>query len=146
MMKHFVAILLAVAPMSAQAGEVFKATNTYVTETQAWPVDQKSGYWMVAFKGISQVTEGPVDTMGVECHGAGFWGDDGLKGNGICVHGEGDDKFTLRFETQPTGNSWTILSGTGKYKALTGAGTAVTEALPGNRRISKLVGEVTISK
>ena len=144
-MKHFIAILLSIAPMAAQAEENFKATNTYVTETKAWPVDQTTGYWMVAFKGISQVIEGPIDTMGVECHGAGFWGPEGLEGNGICVHGEGDDTFILRFDSQPSGNTWTILSGTGKYLGVSGAGTAVTEALPGNRRISRLAGKVTLS-
>ncbi|KMW59090.1 hypothetical protein AIOL_004071 [Candidatus Rhodobacter oscarellae] len=143
-MKHFIAIVLAMAPMAVHAGESFQATNTYVTESKAWPVDQATGYWMVAFEGVSQVTEGPIDTMRVECHGAGFWGPGGLDGGGICIHGEGDDTFILRFDSKPDGNTWTILSGTGKYQGLTGSGTAVTEALAGNRRISELVGDVSL--
>ena len=43
-MKHFIAILLAMSSVAAQAEENFKATNTYVTETKAWPVDQATGY------------------------------------------------------------------------------------------------------
>jgi len=143
-MKTFIALVLTLAPMAAPAAEKFAATNTYVTESQTWPVDDTSGYWMVAFKGVSQVTEGPVETMAVQCNGAGFWGPDGLDGNGICVHGDGDDTFILRFDSQPGGNTWEILSGAGKYEGLTGAGTAVTEALPGNRRISRLTGEVSL--
>ncbi len=141
-MKIIFACFLALTPVTVLAADAFKATNTYVTETQAWPVDEASGYWMVAFEGVSQVIEGPIDTMAVECHGAGFWGPEGLNGNGICLHGEGDDTFILRFDNKPSGNTWEILSGTGKYQGLSGNGTAVTERLPGNRRISKLVGEV----
>ena len=143
-MKILTFIMLAIAPIAAQAEDKFKATNVYVSESKAWPIDQSTGYWMVEFHGVSQVSEGPIDTLAVECHGAGFWGAEGLDGNGICIHGEGDDTFMLRFDSKPDGNTWAILSGTGKYHSLTGSGTALTEALPGNRRISKLEGNVNL--
>lgn len=143
-MKKLIAFVFALVPMAASAAEKFEATNTYVTETQLWPVDESSGYWMVKFQGVSQVTEGPIESMAVECHGAGFWGSKGLAGNGICMHGDGEDTFILRFDTEPNGNTWQILSGSGRYQDLSGAGTAITEALPGNRRITKLVGDVTL--
>jgi len=134
---------LLLTPFMAQSAENFTATNTYVTESKVWPTGEKAGYWIVKFSGVSQVTEGPVDTSAVECHGAGFWGASGANGSGICIHGTGDDTFILRFDTGSPENTWQILSGTGKYSGLTGKGTAATEKLPGNRRISKLVGKVS---
>ena len=69
-------------------------------------------------------------------------------GEGICVHGAGDDTFVLRWEAIPGGksNSWKVLSGKGKYAGIAGKGTATTKKLPGNRRISDLVGELELAK
>jgi len=141
-------LALALLPTVGLAAEKFTATNYYVTESHTWPTTQKTGYWMVRFTGVSQVSQGPVETLGVECNGAGFWGADGISGNGICVHGTGDDTFVLRWDTQPgaTENTWRILGGTGKYENLQGQGTATTQRLPGNRRISRLEGEVQLTK
>lgn len=146
MLKILIVLGITLSPAIGQAAEKFTATNTYVTESKAWPTGEKSGYWMVKFTGVSQVTAGPIDTMAVECHGAGFWGASGLDGNGICVHGVGDDTFILRFDTNSPKNTWQILTGTGKYLGLTGSGTATTKKLPGNRRISKLDGEVSLGE
>jgi hypothetical protein len=143
-MRTLCALGLALLPIAAQAADNFTATNTYVADTQTWPIDKNTGYWTVTFNGVSQVTEGPIDTMAVECHGAGFWGPEGIVGGGICLHGSGDDTFILRFDNAPDGNTWEIQSGSGKYKSLSGTGTAVTERLAGNRRISVLVGEVSL--
>ena len=140
--------LLASTASAASAGEKFAATNYYVTETKTWSTGEKTGYWMAKFTGVSQVSQGPVDTLSVECNGAGYWGTGGVSGNGICVHGTGDDTFVLRFDVREGAkdNSWTILSGSGKYQGLVGSGTATTEKLPGNRRISKLIGELEFQK
>lgn len=147
MLLFALALVLAPAP-GALAGEKVVATNYYVTESKAWPTGEKTGYWMVRFTGVSEMLEGPIDTLAVECNGAGFWDASGATGNGICVHGTGDDTFILRFDARAGGvpNSWKILSGKGKYKGLTGAGTASTKRLPGNRRISNLEGEVEFTK
>ena len=145
MLRIFIILGIILTPAIVQSAEKFSATNTYITESRLWPTDDKSGYWMIEFSGVSQVTTGPIDTMAVECHGAGFWGASGLDGNGICLHGVGDDTFILRFDTNSPNNTWRILSGTGKYSELTGNGVATTEKLPGNRRISTLEGEVSLS-
>ncbi len=148
MRKLLITLAICMAPTLAHAGEKFAATNYYVTETKAWPAGEKAGYWMVKFSGVSETTAGPVSTLSVECNGAGFWGRDGVSGTGICVHGTGDDTFILRWQANPGGkaNNWTILSGKGKYKGIAGAGTATTKKLPGNRRISKLIGEVELAE
>ena len=148
MRKLLISLAICMAPTLVHAGEKFAATNYYVTETKAWPTQEKAGYWMVKFSGVSETTAGPVGTLPVECNGAGFWSKTGATGNGICIHGSGDDTFILRWDATPGSkpNSWKILSGKGKYKGLTGQGTAITEKLPGNRRISKLVGEVKLAE
>lgn len=132
-------VLMAVG---ADAGEKFVATNYYVTKTNAMPIDEKSGFWIAKFEGISNVSSGPVDTMAVSCDGAGFWDINGVSGQGICVHGTDDDTFTLRWEALPGAveNQWEILSGKGKYLNLTGQGIAKTQKLSGNRRITTLEG------
>ncbi len=145
MIKPLIALGIALLPLAGASAEEFAATNTYVTETQTWPTGEKDGYWMVKFSGVSQVLAGPVETMAVECNGAGFWSAEGIVGNGICVHGSGEDTFVLRFDNKPGSNTWEILSGTGRYVTLTGSGTATTEKLPGNRRISLLGGEVSLA-
>jgi len=146
MLKILIILGTTLSPAIGQAAEKFTATNTYVTESRAWPTGEKAGYWMGKFTGVSQVTAGPINTMAVECHGAGFWGASSLEVDGICIHGDGDDTFILRFETNSPANTWQILTGTGKYLGLTGSGTATTEKLPGNRRISKLEGEVILGE
>ena len=148
-MKKFMFILaLAMAPSTVFAGEKFAATNYYVTESKTWPTGEKAGYWMVKFAGVSEVSQGPIDTLAVECNGAGYWGAGGVTGNGICVHGTGDDTFVLHWQADKgaKANAWKILSGKGNFKGLTGQGTATSKKLPGNRRISKLEGEVELAK
>ncbi len=148
-MKKFQLILvlafLASSVPTVSAGEKFTATNYYVTDTKTWLTGEKTGYWMAKFSGVSQVLQGPVDTLAVE---SGYWGAGGVSGNGICVHGTDEDTFVLRFEAREgvKANSWRILSGRGKYQGLVGEGTATTNKLPGNRRVSKLTGEMEIRK
>ena len=120
-MTRFLIITVAVLSTSmALAGEKLAAINYYVTETKTWSTDEKAGYW----------------------------GADGVSGNGICIHGSGDDTFALRWNADSGSkvNIWKILSGKGKYKGLTGQGTATTQKLPGNRRVSKLECEVDLPK
>ena len=145
MIKPLIALGIVLLPVAAASAEEFAATNAYVTETKAWPITTKDGYWMVRFEGVSQVTKGPIETMAVECNGAGFWGAEGIVGNGICVHGSGEDTFILRWDADGPSRTWEILSGTGKYATLTGSGTATTKKLAGNRRISKLAGTVNLA-
>ncbi|NNF79761.1 MAG: hypothetical protein HKN05_17190 [Rhizobiales bacterium] len=148
MRKVLITLAICLAPTLVHAGENFAATNYYVTETKAWPTGEKAGYWMVKFSGVSETSAGPIATLPVECHGAGFWSKEGVGGDGICTHGSGDDTFILRWEAIPgaKSNNWKILSGKGKYAGITGKGAANTKKLTGNRRISKLVGEVELPK
>lgn len=145
MIKPLIALGIALSPVAVASAEEFAATNTYVTETKTWPTGEKDGYWMVKFTGVSQIAKGPIETMAVECNGAGFWSAEGIVGTGICVHGSGEDTFVLRFDNKPGSNTWRILSGTGKYIGLTGSGTATTKKLPGNRRVSVLNGDVNLA-
>lgn len=145
MIKPLIALGIALSPVAAASAEEFAATNTYVTETQAWPISAKDGYWVVKFTGVSQVAKGPIETMAVECNGAGFWNAEGVVGNGICVHGSGENTFVMRWDADGPIRTWEILSGAGKYMTLTGSGAATTEKLPGNRRISKLEGDVSLA-
>ncbi len=138
----------AILPVQANAAEKFVATNFYVTNTKASSIDDNSGYWVVTFEGISKVSAGPIDTMAVTCDGSGFWNAKGTSGQGICVHGVGEDTFTLRWEAEPGAgeNKWQILAGKGKYLNITGQGIVTTQKLPGNRRISTLQGEVELTE
>ena len=149
-MKFKILLACAVSCLSfqAHAAETFTATNYYVTSTEALPIDKKSGHWSLTFDGISEVSAGPVDTMAVTCRGSGFWSAKGVSGQGYCVHGSGDDTFTLRWEAVAgaSENRWQVLAGTGKYSTLKGQGIAKTQKLAGNRRITTLQGEVTLDE
>lgn len=146
-MKHvFPMLALVLAPASALAAEKVVLTNYYVTDTRTYPTGEKTGYWEVTFTGISEATAGPLDTMPIECHGAGYWGAEGPWGDGMCVSGAGDDLIFWLWEAPKGGeaNTWEIVGGTGKYAGITGAGTARSETLSPNRRVSYLEGEVSL--
>ena len=135
-------------PMTAIAGEKIKGTNFLVVDQQSWKTGEGTGYWIWHGKGISNSVLGPLGTDPIECHGAGFWDKDGSWGNGICLHGDGDDTRTSdwkRDKGQKVGQ-WKTFSGTGKFAGITGAGSYTPTPLPRGRHISEWEGEVTLAK
>ncbi|WP_282027931.1 hypothetical protein [Ruegeria faecimaris] len=102
-------------------------------------------------KGGFEVIEGPVDGGLARCLGSGFGYQDGTNSiSGICIFGEGEDTFTMRWKAGEKGaaNSWEIIVGTGRYDGMTGEGIATTDivsmyqALPLRR--THIVGTVEI--
>ena len=100
-------------------------------------------------RGGFEVVEGPMDDGPARCLGSGFGYEDGTNSiTGICVFGEGEDTFTMRWKAGEKGaaNTWEILTGTGRYDGMTGSGIATTniasayQALPLRR--SHIVGTV----
>ena len=98
-----------------------------------------------------EVVEGPMDGGPARCMGSGFGFEDGTNTiTGICVFGDGDDTFTMRWKAGEKGaaNTWEIVLGTGRYEGMIGSGIASTDivsayqALPLRR--SHIVGTVVI--
>jgi hypothetical protein len=126
MKSLMVFLVLLLFPLTAIAGEKVKGTTYFVVNQH----------------------EGPLGTGPSECHGAGFWDENGSWGEGICVHGDGDDTRTVHWKRdkgQKVGQ-WTNLLGTGKFAGITGGGSYTTTSLPGNRHISEWDGEVTLAE
>src|ERR1035438_2296703 len=92
-------LVLLAAP--ACAGEKIAGTNTYVTTERSWSTSDASGYYMYDSTGKYAAREGPVSSGQVECHGAGFWTPEEIKGDGICIFGEAPDRWTVTFIMEP---------------------------------------------
>jgi hypothetical protein len=143
-----ISMVLLLFPFTAFAGEKVKGTNFYVTDVQNWETGDGTGYWIFHGEGVSNSMEGPLGTNALECHGAGFWDKEGSWGEGICVHGAGDDtriSSWKRGKGEKVGQ-WKILSGTGKYVGMTGQGSYTPTSLPGNRHMSEWEGEITLAE
>jgi hypothetical protein len=148
-MKRVALILvLLLFPLTAVAGEMVKGTIYFVADQQSWKTGEGTGYWIWHGNGISQSVEGPLGTGTVECHGAGYWDGNGSWGEGICVHGAGDDTRTTgwkRDKGQKVGQ-WKNLFGTGKFAGITGGGSYTSTPLPGDRSLTEWDGEVTLAE
>lgn len=136
---------------SAIAGERVSATNFYVVKQEQIPAGGGGVFWTEDNVGTFSVEEGPIDPGFARCIGSGFGGPGGVEGDGICIFGEGDDTFTMRWEVVAFGsNTWRIVAATGKYTGMTGTGTTKTRVdskflkLP--HRISDWEGEVVLPK
>ena len=141
-------LVLALIPQTALAAEKVKSTDFFVVDQQDWETSDNAGYWIWHGKGVSQPHAGPLESEIIECHGAGFWDADDSWGEGICVHGEGDDTRTSswkREKGQKMGQ-WKILSGTGKFQGMTGEGTYKPTRLAGDHHIAETEGEVTMGQ
>jgi hypothetical protein len=164
-------VVLLLFPLTAVAGEKISGTNFFVVDGQEWETGDGSGYWMWHGTGVSRTLEGPGDTNAIECHGAGFWDEEGSWGEGICVETIGEDGAGFWDEEGSWGEGicvetigedtvtsdwkeekgqdvgqWNFLSGTGKYAGVTGGGTYKSQSLPGGRSISEWEGEVTFAE
>jgi hypothetical protein len=98
-----------------------------------------------------EVIEGPMDDGPTRCLGSGFGFEDGTNTiTGICVFGEGDDSFTMRWKAGEKGaaNTWEIVIGTGRYEGMIGSGIATTDIVSAYRalplRRTHIVGAVEI--
>jgi hypothetical protein len=99
-----------------------------------------------------EVVEGPMDDGPARCLGSGFGFKDGTNSiTGICVFGEGEDTFTMRWKAGEKGeaNTWEIITGTGRYDGMIGSGIATTDIASAYRalplRRTHLVGTVELA-
>lgn len=148
-MKFILLILTFVLiPFTTLAGDKIKGTNFYTEDTQAWETGEGTGYWIWHGKGVEHPTEGPLGTYPIECHGAGFFDNEGSRSEGICMHGAGDDTITDHWKTdkgQKVGQ-WKFLGGTGKYTGIKGEGTYTPTVLPAGRVMTEWEGEISLAK
>lgn len=148
-MKHLIGIILALlAPALATAGERISGTNSYVRKEQTWQLNN-SAYWQQENYGTFSVDEGPIGDGFVECIGAGFGDATGVRGEGICIFETQDGSFTWTWQAIPGEfNQWQVAAGTGKFKGMTGSGTARTrvqsEFTALQHRITTWEGEIVL--
>ena len=154
-----VAAFGAVLAGSAMAGEMISGTNTYVTEERTWKTGQNSGYYMYDSTGTYKARSGFIPDSPVECHGAGFWTSEEIKGEGICIFGEGLNRWTVAFKMAPgekfnaqtiepyqRRGTWTVVRSTGKYAGMTGSGSFMASPTANNRKTTVLEGELEVAK
>ena len=148
-MKYILLILTFVLiPFTAHAGDKVKGTNFFSWDSQSWETGDGTGYWVMHGKGIEQSTEGPLGTNPIECHGSGFWDQEGSRSEGICIIGAGDDTHTShwKYDKGQEVGQWKYVGGTGKYTGIKGEGTTKYIELPAGRSMSEWKGEVSLAK
>ena len=147
--QHLVLFLM-LSPITSFAGDTAKGTNFLVLDNQSWPTGEKSGFYVFSGKGVTKAIEGPIETIAVECHGSGFWDQNGSRGEGICLHGTGDDTYTSSYKREigQSSGQWIIIegTGTGKYAGISGEGTYTSEQVPGGRLVSTWDGVISLSQ
>lgn len=141
-------IFLVAIALGANAGERVSATNFYVVKQERFSAGFEV-YWTEDNIGSFTVHEGPIDSGFARCVGSGFGSQTTVTGDGICIYGENEDTFTMKWEIiDPGVNRWKIVSGSGKYLGMTGNGTTKTRVdasklkLP--HRVSGWEGEVDV--
>jgi len=154
-----IAVICLLAAPPAFAGDLIAGTNRYETDMRSWPTGLHAGYYMYDSQGEIEIHSGPIPGGPVECHGAGFWTEKEIDGNGICIFGAAPDRWTVAFEMEK-GNAfdkqikntyrrrgaWKVVEGTGKYWGMTGEGTFVTGPVVGGKKTTEWEGEVEIPK
>lgn len=148
MLRSMLIFAVLLAPQSLFAAEKVSVTNSYVVNYEEIPAGDDV-FWKEDNSGTYAVHVGPIDSGFVRCAGSGFGGPGGVSGGGVCVYGEGEDTFTMRWEVARFGvNNWRIVSSTGKYLGMTGTGTTKTRVaskfLKIPHRISDWEGEITL--
>jgi len=124
-MKNLItALTFLLAPTFVLAGERVSGENSYARKEQNWQLNN-SVYWQQTNVGTFTVTEGPLDPGFVDCLGAGFGRAEGVRGEGICIFENAEGSFTWTWQAIPGAlNQWQVAAATGKYKGMTGSGTA----------------------
>jgi hypothetical protein len=143
--------LLAILGSPAGAGEQrIEINNVYLLNQENFDLGDHI-FHMTDNTGGFEVIEGPMDDGPTRCLGSGFGFEDGTNTiTGICVFGDGDDSFTMRWKAGEKGaaNTWEIIIGTGRFEGMIGSGIATTDivsayqALPLRR--THIVGTVEI--
>ena len=136
----------------AFAEERIEINNIYPLNQEYFQLSD-SVYFMQDNRGYFEVVEGPLEEGPARCVGGGFGAQNGKNSiQGVCVFGEGEDTFTMRWKAGEQGkaNAWSIVGGTGKFDGMTGQGIATTgaeimyKAMP--LRQSHITGTVNIPK
>lgn len=148
MLRSMLVTVALISPQCLFATEKIAVTNYYVVNQEQLPAGEVV-FWKEDNYGTYTVEEGPIDSGFVRCVGSGFGGPSGVNGSGVCVYGENEDTFTMRWDVVSFGfNEWQIVSSTGKYAGMTGTGVTRTRVdskflkLP--HRISEWEGEVNL--
>jgi hypothetical protein len=144
MLRSLLIVAALLAPASAAAAEYVSATNYYVVRQENFDAGGEV-FWTQDNSGSFTVDEGPIDPGYARCVGSGF----DLSGGGICVYGDADGTFTMKWTIEAFGfNRWRIVAGTGKYAGIRGEGTTRTRVdskylkLP--HRVSDWEGEIEL--
>ena len=144
---------------TAMAEEPVSGTNTYETDQRSWKTGEFAGYYMYDSTGMFKVHTGTIPDGPVECHGAGFWTAEEIRGSGICIFGAAPHRWTVAFEMAPDNRfnaratetyvrrgSWTVVHGTGRYVGMTGDGSFVTGPVVDGRKTTNFEGMVDLPK
>lgn len=128
---------LFLVPAASLAAEPISGTNSMVVETTGFATSDDGGYWMTNSQGVTLFDDSRFEPEAVECHGSGYWDNEGGWGEGICLYGAGDDTRTSSWKLEKGSDvgTWAILNGTGKYEGISGHGTYTTADLPGGKRV-----------
>jgi hypothetical protein len=148
----YLALIGFVASNPALAADRIEINNIYPLNQEFFQLSD-SVYYMQDNRGHFEVVEGPLEEGPARCVGGGFGSQNGANSiQGVCVFGEGEDTFTMRWKAgeQGAANTWTIVGGTGRFDGMTGDGIATTgveimyKAMP--MRQSHIVGTVNVPK
>jgi hypothetical protein len=148
----YLALIGFVASSPALAADRIEINNIYPINQEFFQLSD-SVYYMQDNRGHFEVVEGPLEEGPARCVGGGFGSQNGENSiQGVCVFGEGEDTFTMRWKAgeQGAANTWTIVGGTGRFDGMTGDGIATTgveimyKAMP--MRQSHIVGTVDVPK
>ena len=151
-----VAFFLVLITLPASAGELISGVNTYTSDVRTWKTGEFSGYYIYDSQGTTVWKKGPLPDGPIECHGAGFWTEKEIMGDGICIFGAAPDRWTVAHELTPGANRWNaqdknpyqrqgvwrVVQGTGRFVGMTGTGTFVSNELADGRKTTWFEGEV----
>ena len=152
-MKYSVYVLALISVLTSSPGfaqERIEINNVYPLNQEYFQLPD-SVYYTQDNRGYFEVIEGPLEEGPARCVGGGFGAQNGENSiEGVCVFGEAENTFIMRWKAGQQGqaNTWTILDGTGMYEGMTGEGIATTgvevmyKAMP--LRQSRITGTVNI--
>jgi hypothetical protein len=128
-----VASMLALTSASASAADFPKSgsvkatsydTSITVEALDGWEADFQPDIFVLTGLLRSEKEGGPFDKTFMRCIGQGALIAGAYKNSGTCTETDKDgDKIFITFET----GTFTFVSGTGKYKGITGGGTSKSE-------------------
>ena len=150
--RNMIAALIGLAAAGAAlADEDIEINNIYPINSELFQLSDQAFYTQDN-EGHFEVLKGPFEEGPARCIGSGFVQKDGVTDvEGICIFGEAGNSFTMKWQAGAQGlaNKWHIVSGTGRYKGMTGTGIATTDveiiyrAMP--MRKTHIIGKVTLA-